>query len=329
LSKRIGVETKAIGADSLPGRCRVDMPARFLKAVWAGAVAVGVVSMAILGCTGAEAQSGTAATSSIDGGPDMSQPARTWIVWAVNTESNALNHKGSYLRYHMHVVDAKGDQLRDVIESKDGSVARLIMRSGRPLTAEEDQAERDRLQTMLDSPASFAKHMKNDVQEKKTAADLIKLMPDAMLYSYVPGQPQTPNGGGQTQIVIDFKPNPNFSPPTTISQALQGLRGRIWLDSQSRQLIRIEGEIFQSVNFGWGMVAHIYSGGKLLLEQTNAGGGRWIFSHFLEDVTVRALMVKTVKVHEDVHASDFQTLPGPMSYQDAIHLLLNTPLPTQ
>ena len=90
----------------------------------------------------------------------------------------------------------------------------------------------------------------------------------------------------------------------------------------------MEGEVFQSVNYGWGMVVHIYPGGKLLLEQTSAGGGRWIYSHFVEEVAVRALMVKTVKVNEDVHASDFQTLAGPMSYQDAIHLLLNTPLPT-
>ncbi len=292
------------------------------------AVRVGVLSTAVLGCMGAMAQAETAASSS-DGGADMSQPPRAWVVAVVNNELNALNHKGSYLRYHMHVMDAKGDQLRDVIESKDGSVARLIMRSGRPLTPEEDKAEQDRLQAMLDAPSSFAKHMKNDAQERKTADDLIRLMPDAMLYSYVPGQPQAPNGGGSTQIVLDYKPNPHFSPPTTISEALQGLRGRIWIDSQSKQLVRMEGEVFQSVNFGWGLVAHIYPGGKLLLEQTSAGGGRWIFSHFVENVAVRALMVKTVKVHEDVYASDFQTLPGPMSYQDAVHLLLNTPLPTQ
>ena len=259
----------------------------------------------------------------------MSQPPRAWVVSAVNNELNVLNHKGSYLRYHMHVVDAKGEMLRDVIESKDGSVARLIMRSGRPLTAEEDKAERDRLQAMLDSPSGFARHIKNDAQERKTAQELTKLMPDAMVYSYVPGQPQAPNGGDSTQIVLDYKPNPHFSPPTTISEALQGLRGRVWIDSQTKQLVRMEGEVFQSVNFGWGLVAHIYPGGKLLLEQTNAGGGRWIFSHFLEDVTVRALMVKTLKVHEDVHASNFQTLTGSMSYQDAIHLLLNTPLPTK
>jgi hypothetical protein len=309
----------------VPVWCRVDLPAIFLKATWAGLLAV-----AIWGYAGAEAQTGTTATgSTASGSLDMSQPPRAWVVSVVNTELNALNHKGSYLRYHMHVVDAKGEQLRDVIESKDGSVARLIMRSGRPLTAEEDKAERDRLQAMLDSPSIFARHMKNDAQERKTAEELIKLMPDAMVYSYVPGQPQAPNGGDSMQVVLDYKPNPAFSPPTTVSEALQGLRGRVWIDSQSKQLVRMEGDVFQSVNFGWGLVAHIYPGGKLVLEQISAGDGRWIFSHFVEDVSVRALMVKTLKVHEDVHASNFQTLPGPMSYQDAIHLLLNTPLPTK
>ena len=31
-------------------------------------------------------------------------------------------------------------------------------------------------------------------------------------------------------------------------------------------------KISRGVNFGWGMVAHIYPGGKLKLDQTNAGG---------------------------------------------------------
>jgi hypothetical protein len=38
-------------------------------------------------------------------------------------------------------------------------------------------------------------------------------------------------------------------------------------------------------------------------------------------------MVKTVNVNANIETSAYQTLPGPMSYQDAIHLLLATPLP--
>lgn len=228
----------------------------------------------------------------------------------------------------MHVIDDKGDQLRDVIESKDGAVARLIMRNGQPLTNEADQAEQARLKGMIASPSNFAKHIKNDETGRKIADDIIKLMPDAMIYTYTPGQPQTSQNPGSQQIVLDFEPNPKFKPPTTTSESLSGLQGRVWIDSKTRQLVRMEGNLFRPVNLGWGMLAHIYPGGKLTLDQTDAGGNRWIFTHFDQKVTVRALMVKNVNVRVNVSASDFQILPGPIPYQEAIKMLLATPLPT-
>lgn len=226
----------------------------------------------------------------------------------------------------MHVIDMKGDQIRDVIESKDGTVARLILRDGRPLTEDEDKAERQRLNDMIASPSDYFKHVKNDGEGRKLADQLIRLMPDAMIYTYAPGQPQTGKNGG-IEVVLDYKPNPKFSPPSTPAQALTGLEGRVWIDARSHQVVRMEGTIFRPVNFGWGMLAHIYPGGHLLLDQENAGNNRWIFTKFKEDVSVRALMVKTIHVHSDVEAGSFQTLPGPIPYQEAIRMLLDTPLP--
>jgi hypothetical protein len=252
---------------------------------------------------------------------------RSWTVDAAANELIALHHKDSYLRYRMHLVNEKGDQVRDIIESKDGTVARLILRGGKPLTEEEDHAEQQRLNDMLASPSAFAKHVRNGDSERKVADKLIPLMPDAMLYSYTPGQPQTGNNAGATEVVLDYKPNPKFSPPSTEAEALTGLEGRIWIDAKTRHLIRMEGTIFRPVNFGWGMLAHIYPGGKLALDQTNAGGDRWIFTRFSMRLSARALMVKTVNVNSTVEASSFQTLAGPISYQDAIHMLLNTPRP--
>jgi hypothetical protein len=216
----------------------------------------------------------------------------------------------------MHIVDAKGDQVRDVIESRDGSVARLILRDGKPLSEVQDKNERQRLNDMLANPDAFAKHIKNDDSGKKIADSLMRLMPDAMIYTYVPGQPQTGKNPAMTEVVLDYEPNPKFHPPTTTAEA------------QTKQLVRMEGNIFQGINFGWGMLAHIYPGGNLTIEQADAGNGRWIFTHFTERITVRALMVKTLNIKTDVDASGFQPVPE-MSYQDAIHLLLNTPLPTR
>lgn len=256
----------------------------------------------------------------------LSVPARSWAVDAAANELIALHHKDSYLRYRMHAVNEKGDQVRDTIESKDGTVARLTMRDGKPLTEEQDRWERQRLNDMLASPAGFAKHIRNGESERKIADRLVPLMPDAALYSYTPGQPQTGTNNGALEVVIDYKPNPQFSPPNTEAEALTGLEGRIWVDAKTHYLVRMEGTVSHGVNFGWGMLAHIYPGGKLVLNQTEAGGGRWIFTNFSMELTVRALMVKTLNVKSHVEASNYQTI-APMSYQDAIHLLLDTPLP--
>ena len=255
----------------------------------------------------------------------MARAPRDWAVQTAANEVAILRHKDSFLRYRMHVLDSKGDQTRDVIESKDGTVARLILRDGKPLTADEDAAERARLEELASSPAAFSKHIKNEDSGKKLADDLIRMMPDAMLYSYVPEQPPSaPRHSGE--VVLDYHPNPNWTPPSTPSAALTGLEGRMWIDTNTGQMVRMEGHIFKPVNFAWGMLARINPGGNLLLEQTDAGGGRWIYTHFIQQVSFRALMVKQIAVHTEVNASAYQVI-APMTYQKAIQTLLATPLP--
>lgn len=253
-------------------------------------------------------------------------PAKMWAQQAAAKEIEIILHPGSFIRYRQRTIDSRRDELRDVIESKDGAVARLLMRNNRPLTADENQAECDRLNGLIDRPSEFQRHIRTDANGKKQAVDLVRLMPDAMIYAYAPDQTSAPNSSAP-QVVLDYTPDPKFVPPTTESQALTGIRGRMWIDAKAKTIVRLNGEIFQSVNFGWGMLAHIYPGGKVDLEQTAALGDRWNMTNFHQQVTVKALMVKTIAVNSEVHSFDFQQLPNSMSYQDAIHLLMNTPLP--
>ena len=288
----------------------------------------------------ARAQTGTAASRpQVRGTPAavpsvqlLSRPARDWIVDASQNEIKAIHHEGSFLRYRVHSIDHRGDRVREAIETKDGTVARLVLKDGRPLTADEDKDEYDRLSAMLASPSDFAKHVKEDIEGKKLATDLITLLPDAMEFSYVQGQPQTADAAG-AEVVIDYQPRPGWNPPTTLSEGLRGLKGRVWIDARSHYVVRMEGQIFQGVNFGWGMLAHIYPGGTLLLEQRSLGlvhGGaeeRWIYTSFSDDLRVRAVMLKTIAVHTQIQSSDYRPVDGTPGYQDAIRLLLATPLP--
>ena len=256
-------------------------------------------------------------------------PARQWAVDCARNEVLVIQHPDSYLRYRLHEVDEKGDQVRDQIETPEGSVARMILRDGRPLTPDEDAAERARLQALIDSPSAFAKHIHREQDNKKMGARLIQELPDAMLWSYAPGQPPPPNAqpGGPPLVVLDFKPDPHWSAPDIESEPLTGLEGRVWIDPKTRRMVHLQGDLFHAVNIGWGMVAHIYPGGTVTLQQTNPGGQRWIVEHIVEQLTVRALMVKTVKQRLVYDTADFQGVPA-MKYQEAIKVLLDTPLPS-
>lgn len=260
---------------------------------------------------------------------DSSQerPPVSWAQAAARNQAAIVqDHATASLRLRQRKVDAKGDTTREIIESKQGGVARLVERDGKPITAAEDAAERNRLQAALASPDEFLRHHRRDKESRQYALDLIQQMPAAMIYSYAPDQPQ-PSGATSRQIVLDFHPDPKYHPPAMVDDLLTGLAGRLWIDAASERLTRAECRVVRPVNIGWGMVGRIYPGGTLEFGQTDAGGGRWVYSHLEEHVTVRELMVKTVPFNVVMSSSDFSVLPSLLSYQDAIRVLLAEKIP--
>lgn len=255
------------------------------------------------------------------------RPVSDWVEAATRNEIAMIGAQGSFsVRYKERKVDARGDTTRVVIESKQGAVARLVERDGKPISAAEDQAERARLQEALDHPDDFYKHHRKDAQQRHDAAELVKLMPQAFVFSYVAGQPQRANAKG-SEVVLDFQPNPQFHPPTMLADVLTGLQGRVWVDTATQHVTRVEGHVLHVVNFGFGMLAKLYPGGTLRLEQAPAGDGHWIYSDLEEHVLVRALMVKNVPENRHIGSSEIQALPTLLTYQDAIHQLLGMQIP--
>lgn len=250
---------------------------------------------------------------------------RSWAEAAAQNELSVISENTSLpLRYRVRKVDAKGDTTREVIETREGAVARLVERNGQPLTAAEDAAERQRLQDELASPSEFLKHRKRDNITRRDSIELVRLLPQSMINTYTPGQPQPP-GATSPQVVLDFRPDPEFRPPTMLADVLTGFAGRVWIDSRSRRMTRIEAHVLHPVNFGWGIVGKIYPGGTIELEQANPSGDRWIYSHVDAHLTVR-VVVRTVPMNDRMTATDFRPLPTPVSFEQGIRMLLSMPV---
>jgi hypothetical protein len=251
---------------------------------------------------------------------------QSWADDAVHNEIKVIESADKVpLRYRQRKVGAKGDTTREIIVSRDGNVARLVERDGQPITAAEDADERARLTKDLDSPGDFLKHHRRDTEMRDSVIKLVGMMPQAMLYSYAPGQPQQKGAEG-LQVVIDFHPNPTFRPPTMFADALTGFEGRAWIDARSHYLTRIEARVLHPVNMGFGILAKIYPGGTLEFEQTHLSGDQWVYSHLDEHLTARLLMVKNYPENTVITSWNFRPMPSLLSYQDGIRMLLAMPV---
>ena len=261
---------------------------------------------------------------------DFSVPPVRWAEAAVGCEEHIIDYDtGNLLRYQVRKTDAKGTVVRQVIESKQGSIARLIQRNGEPLTNDENAAERDRLQAILNDPNAYARHTRREEGSRAYAIELLRSMPKAMLWSYVPGQPQLP-GVSKPAVVIDFKPDPRFKPPSLLTEGLTGIAGRAWVDPDTHCVTRLQGTILHPVDFGWGgVLARVKEGGAVSFEQQKAGPQRWLYSRISEHITIREVLVHTVQEDAEISVSDVQPLPAPVTVQQAVQQLLAMPVATR
>jgi hypothetical protein len=254
---------------------------------------------------------------------------QSWAESAVRNEIKVIESADKVpLRYRQRRVGAKGDMTREVLVTRDGNVARLLERDGQPITAEEDSDERTRLTDEIAAPDDFMKHHRRDTEMRDSVVKVVAMMPQAMIFSYAAGQPQV-KGSAESQVVLDFHPNPEFHPPTMFAECLTGLEGRVWIDPKTRYLTRIEARVLRPVNMGFGILAKIYPGGTLALDQVNLGGDQWVYSHLDEHLTARVLMVKNYPEDNVITSWDFHMMPALLSYQDAIRTLLAMPVATK
>ncbi|MDX6459727.1 MAG: hypothetical protein QOE55_3424, partial [Acidobacteriaceae bacterium] len=171
------------------------------------------------------------------------------------------------LRYLLRKTDDHRDTTKDIIETAQGDVARLIAIQNQPLTAEANQAELDRLHTLANHP-EIQEHRHQREQKDAARVDrLMRLLPDAFLYR---DQGSTPCPAGEgTCHHLSFSPNPSFEPPDVEANIFRGLAGELWIDQAQERLTRLDARVIANVDFGWGILGKLDKGGTIQLEQSD------------------------------------------------------------
>lgn len=221
-------------------------------------------------------------------------------------------------RYRLLKIDPKASTLKEIVETNDGDVARLLEKDGKPLTAEEEQAEIERLNQLLTHPKIQEHRHKKEQEDSARGDEMVKMLPDAFIYTY---QGTVPGPSGPCYRVT-FEPNPAFSPPDREGEVYHGMEGELWIDKTQLRLARIDAHLISDVNFGWGVLGSLYKGGSITVEDDDVGTGHWETRHMKLTLRGKILMLKPVDFSTTEEASDFHAVPPDMGYQDAVRLLL-------
>jgi hypothetical protein len=236
---------------------------------------------------------------------------------------NELHAKppGRSFSYRQRKVDAKETVVKEIYETKDGDVARLIERDGKPLSSDEEQAELDRLNHLLAHPEVQEHRHKKEQEDSARGDEMVRMLPDAFLFTD-DGTVQGPSGPCYR---LQFRPNPAFTPPDREGEVYHGMVGELWVDKGQLRLAKIDAHLISDVNFGWGVLGRLFKGGSILVQNSDVGMNHWETIHMKLDLRGKVLMMKSVDFSTTEDYSDFRMQQQELGYQEAIRLLKKIP----
>lgn len=251
-------------------------------------------------------------------------PAGQLVREAVANEVAAANGPSIHHMFRARTETPKGSQTKLYVETKDAIAAMLIAVDDRPLTAQQKQGEINHLNWLGGSPDALRKKHAREKEDADRTMRIVKALPEAFLYEYT----GTENGdatmgrAGSQLVQLKFRPNPQYSPPSRVEQALQGMQGFLLIDPERKRLARIDGTLFRDVSFGWGIIGHLDKGGHFVVRQVEVGEGDWEITEMKLNITGKILLFKGISMVSDEVISGFRSVPENLTFAQGVQMLV-------
>jgi hypothetical protein len=243
----------------------------------------------------------------------LPQDATQYVREVVRHQIAANDDDHSHWRYRIHREDEKGSQDRDVIDTKEGQLARTLAVNGQPLTPEQRASDDARMKKLVQDPAERAKREKRAKDDNDKATQMFKAIPDAFIFKY--------DGEEGGQIRLTFLPNPHYDAPNRELQVFRAMGGQMWIDRSAERLTRMEGTLFEDVTFGWGLLGRLNKGGTFSVAQSNVGDNHWEIVALDVKMSGHAVIFKTINVKQMQRLTEFRRVSDNLTIAEAYQLL--------
>jgi hypothetical protein len=236
---------------------------------------------------------------------------------AVDLEMAAAQDTSHPYRYVLRKETNSGNTVRQMLEADTGLIlAKTLQVNGGPPKAEDQMKEQAKLEELVRDAEAREKKFKSQRADNDRVMSLLRALPFSSLYTY-DGEDTIQ---GRQAVRLAFTPNPHFDPDAKETYLLKAAVGKMWIDRESRRMVRIQGTLTDSVNIGWGLLGHIDKGGSFFLEQSLVPGGAWRITQMRIDAKGKALIFKSIVIKQHQMAFDFMPVK-PLSVAEAVQTL--------
>lgn len=207
-----------------------------------------------------------------------------------------------------------------VVETRQGELSYTERVAGRALTPQERAKEDKRIAALVSDPGQQRRARRAAEADDKKTRDLFDLLPDAFLF-------QQAETHGDT-VKLTFTPNPAFHPRTMDANVFHKMEGYVVLNTKENRLMEIAGRLTHGVEFAGGLLGHLDPGGTFDVQRQEVGPSHWEVVRLKVNMNGKALLFKTISVHQDETHSDFRRVPDNITLSQAEDLAQKQPSET-
>jgi hypothetical protein len=142
-------------------------------------------------------------------------------------------------------------------------------------------------------------------KKRKEREDLIGAARTAFIFTFLNREER----GGRILLKYRMTPNPTFKPTTRSTSVYTKVKGIVWIDQESGELARIEGEVTEDISLGL-FLARVYKGSHFMQERYEMAPGLWLPTFSQYDFDGRKFFA-SFSVHDRTFYSNYRLVGTP------------------
>jgi hypothetical protein len=240
------------------------------------------------------------------------QSPRDLVRQAVQTELVASSNDHSHWLYFEIDRQPAKTVKQWVAQTTSVSLNRVVELNGQSLS---ETQQRQQMNAFINDPRAQAKQHKSGQHDDEQAAELLKMLPDAFLW--------TMQGEHGNDVQMHFRPNPQFRPPDLEGRVFAAMEGDMVIDRDQHRIVSLKGRLIHDVKIAYGLLGNLQAGGTFDVERRELTPKIWEITETHVHIQGHALIFKTISEQEDDVKSHFEQIAGSTSLQQAQNELLH------